>query len=164
MVFVTVGSSHFGFGRLIGEVDRLAGVGALSDVLAQIGETAYVPRHCRWHRFLTPAQMEEAMGKADLVICHAGCGTLEDGLRLRRKMIVMPRVARLKEAPDDHQWEIARLLAARNRILLAADVPDLAPCVQKVHTWSPSFAPPRVGNPVADYISEFIECEVVVQK
>ncbi len=164
MVFVTVGSSHFGFGRLISEVDRLAGIGALSEVLAQIGETAYEPRHCRWQRFLTPAQMEEAMGKADFVICHAGCGTLEDGLRLRRKMIVVPRVARLKEAPDDHQWEIARLLAARNRILLASDAPDLAPCVQQVHTWSPSFAPPRVGNPVADYISEFIKCEVVVQK
>ena len=164
MVFVTVGSSHFGFGRLISEVDRLAGSGALSEVLAQIGETAYEPRHCRWQRFLTPAQMEEAMANADFVICHAGCGTLEDGLRLRRKMIVLPRVARFKEAPDDHQWEIARLLVARNRILLACDVPELAPCIQKVPTWSPSFAPPRVGNPVVDYIIEFIQREVAVQK
>jgi UDP-N-acetylglucosamine transferase subunit ALG13 len=161
MVFVTIGSSHFGFDRLIVEVDRLAGTGALSDVIAQIGETPYEPRHCRWQRFLTPAQMDEAMGNADFVICHAGCGTLEDGLRLRRKMIVMPRMGRLEEAPDDHQWEIARLLVARNRILLASDVADLAPCIQKVHTWSPSFAPPRVGNPVVEYITEFIECEVV---
>ncbi len=164
MVFVTIGSSHFGFDRLIIEVDRLAGTGALSDVVAQIGETVHEPRHCRWQRFLTPAQVQETMRDASFVICHAGCGTLEDGLRLRRKMIVMPRQARFKEAPDDHQWEIARLLVAHKRILLASDVQELASRVQEVHTWSPSFAPPRVGNPVVEYLTEFIRREVATQR
>jgi UDP-N-acetylglucosamine transferase subunit ALG13 len=164
MVFVTIGSSHFGFDRLILEVDRLAGTGVLSDVVAQIGETTHEPRHCRWQRFLPPAQMQATMQNADFVICHAGCGTLEDGLRLRRKMIVVPRLARLKEAPDDHQWEIARLLVAHNRILLASDVQELAFWIQEVHTWSPSFAPPRVGNPVVEYIAEFILQEVATQR
>ena len=164
MVFVTIGSSHFGFDRLLLEVDRLAGTGALSNVLAQIGETAHEPRHCRWQRFLTPAQMQEGMRDADFVICHAGCGTLEDGLRLRKKMIVMPRRGRLEEAPDDHQWELARLLVAHNRILLASEVQELASCIQQVDTWSPSFAPPRVGNPVVEYLAEFIQREVATQK
>jgi UDP-N-acetylglucosamine transferase subunit ALG13 len=164
MVFVTIGSSHFGFARLIVEVDRLAGAGTLSDVLAQIGETEYEPQNCRWQRFLTPDQLREHMQNADFVICHAGCGTLEDGLRLRKKMIVMPRLGRLKEAPDDHQGEIARLLAAHNRILLASEVGELAPCIQRVQTWTPSFAPPRVGNPIVDYITDFITREVARQK
>jgi len=164
MIFVTIGSSHFGFTRLIVEVDRLAGAGVLSDVAAQIGETEYEPRNCQWQRFLTPAQLHAKMQDADFVICHAGCGTLEDGLRMRRKMIVMPRLVRHKEAPDDHQWEIARLLAAHNRILLAQEVDELAPCIAKVPTWSPCFAPPRVGNPIVEYITEFITREVASQK
>jgi UDP-N-acetylglucosamine transferase subunit ALG13 len=156
MVFVTIGSSHFGFTRLIAEVDRLAGMGILSDVTAQIGETDYEPRNCRWQRFLTPTQMRAEMAGADFVICHAGCGTLEDGLRARKKMIVMPRLARRKEVPDDHQWEIARLLAAHDRILLANETDELVSCITSVATWSPCFAPPRVGNPVVEYVVEFI--------
>jgi len=163
MVFVTIGSSHFGFDRLVTEVDRLAGRGEITDVLAQIGETQYVPQHCRWQRFLTPAQLCEYMEHADFVICHAGCGTLEDGLRLRKKMIVMPRQVRLQEAPDDHQWEIARLLAAHNRILLAQEASDIAPCVAKVPLWSPCFAPPRLGNPVVEYLLGFIAREIALQ-
>jgi UDP-N-acetylglucosamine transferase subunit ALG13 len=164
MIFVTIGSSHFGFDRLIAEVDRLAGRGELTDVVAQIGETRYEPRHCRWQRFLTPAQLRERMEQADFVICHAGCGTLEDGLRLRKKMIVLPRLVRLKEAPDDHQWEIARLLAAHNRILLAQEAGEIGPCVAQVPRWSPRFAPPRVGNPVVEYLVGFIAREIAPQE
>jgi UDP-N-acetylglucosamine transferase subunit ALG13 len=164
MIFVTIGSSHFGFDRLITEVDRLAGAGALSEVVAQIGETTYEPRNCRWQRFLAPAEVHAQMQEADFVICHAGCGTLEDGLRMRRKMVVMPRLVRYREAPDDHQWEIARLLAAHNRILLAHEVDELAPCIAQVPAWSPSFAPPRVGNPVVEYITDFITREVTTPK
>jgi UDP-N-acetylglucosamine transferase subunit ALG13 len=164
MIFVTIGSSHFGFARLIVEVDRLAGMGALPDVVAQIGQTDYEPRHCFWQRFLTPAEMQTNMQKADFVICHAGCGTIEEGLHLQKKMIVVPRLGRLDEAPDDHQLEIARLLAARNRILLAYEVQELDARVREIDDWTPSFAPPRVGNPVVEYITEFITREVASQK
>ena len=163
MILVTIGSSHFGFARLIVEVDRLAGVGVLADVVAQIGQTDYEPRHCFWQRFLTPAELQAHMHTADFVICHAGCGTLEEGLHLRKKMIVVPRLGRLEEAPDDHQLEIARLLAARNRILLANEVQELAARVRQVSDWTPSFAPPRVGNPIVEYITEFIAREVATQ-
>jgi len=163
MILVTIGSSHFGFARLIVEVDRLAGVGVLADVVAQIGQTDYEPRHCFWQRFLTPAELQAHMHQADFVICHAGCGTLEEGLHLRKKMIVVPRLGRLEEAPDDHQLEIARLLAARNRILLANEVQELAARVRQVSDWTPSFAPPRVGNPIVEYITEFIAREVATQ-
>ena len=156
MVFLTIGSSEFGFIRLILEVDRLAGAGLLSDVVAQIGQTEYEPRNCTWLRSLTSSEFSANMESADFIICHAGYGTMEEGFRLRKKMIAVPRRVRHREAPDDHQFEIARLFEANNRILLAHDVDELAACVQQVSTWTPSFAPPRVGNPVADYIRQFI--------
>jgi UDP-N-acetylglucosamine transferase subunit ALG13 len=164
MIFVTIGSSHFGFARLIIEVDRLAGLGILSDVIAQIGQTAYEPRHCLWQRFLTPAEIQMNMRKANFVICHAGCGTIEEGVRLHKKMIVVPRLGRLKEAPDDHQWEIARPLVTYNRVLLAREIQELAVRVREITDWTPSFAPPRVGNPVVTYITEFITHEIASRK
>ena len=164
MIFVTIGTNHFSFARLIAEVDRLAGVGVLTDVVAQIGSTDYEPRHCSWQRLLTPAELQAHMQKAQFVICHAGCGTIEQGLHLRKKMIVVPRLGRLEEAPDDHQLEIARLLAARNRILLVQEIQELAACVRAVSDWTPSFAPPRVGNPVVEYLTEFITREIAARK
>jgi UDP-N-acetylglucosamine transferase subunit ALG13 len=160
MVFVTIGSSTFGFTRLIVEVDRLAGTGLLSDVVAQIGESEYEPRNCTWQRFLTPSEFCAGMQNADFVICHAGYGTLEEGLRLHKKMIAVPRRIQHKEAPDDHQIEIAHLLEANNRILLAHDMDELAACVQAVPTWIPSFASPRTGNPIVDRIRQFIKQEM----
>jgi len=163
MVFVTVGSSTFGFVRLIVEVDRLAGAGLLSDVVAQIGETEYEPRNCRWQRFLTPSEIHAGMRSADFLICHAGYGTLEDGLRLRKKIIAVPRRIQYKEAPDDHQIQIAHLLETNNRVLLAHDVNELGACVQAIRTWTPSFAPPRIGNPVVDHIQQFITREILAR-
>jgi UDP-N-acetylglucosamine transferase subunit ALG13 len=160
MVFATIGSSEFGFLRLIVEVDRLAGAGLLSNVVAQIGETEYEPRHCIWQRFLTPSELCAAMQRADFVICHAGYGALEEGMRHRKKIIAVPRRVCYKEAPDDHQFEIAHLLAAHNRILLANDIDELAARIEEVSTWTPSFAPPRGGNPIVDYIRQFIIREV----
>lgn len=156
MVFVTIGSSQFGFSRLLIEVDRLAGEGRLSDVMAQIGESDYRPWNCSWKRSLTPSEFSTWMGNADFIICHAGCGSLEEGLRHRKKIIAVPRRVCYKEAPDDHQFEIAHLLADHNRILLANDVDELAARVEEVSRWTPSFAPPRSGNPIAEYITRFI--------
>jgi UDP-N-acetylglucosamine transferase subunit ALG13 len=160
MVFVTIGSTHFPFTRLIVEVDRLAAAGVLSDVVAQIGETPYEPAHCTWQRHMTQSDFRTNMTRAAFVISHAGCGTLEEGLRLQKKLIVMPRRVASKEATDDHQLEIVRLLVAANRILVASEVEDLIACIRQVSTWLPCFATPRAGNPVADYILKFIETEL----
>ena len=159
MVFLTVGSSHLNFTRLIEAVDELAGSGVLQDVFAQIGNCDYVPRHCRWERHLSYELFQKNMREADYVICHGGDGTLEEGMRLQKKMIVVPRRVQHEEAPDDHQLEIVELLATKNRILGALKMEDLAVCIQRVPTWTPSPVSPRAGNPVADYINDLIRRE-----
>jgi UDP-N-acetylglucosamine transferase subunit ALG13 len=160
MVLVTIGSTRFPFTRLIVEADRLARAGDLSDVVAQIGETSYVPTCCLWQRHMAQSEVRAHMVRAEFVICHAGCGTMEEGLGLGKKLIVVPRRAKHGEAPDDHQLEIVQLLGAANRILAANEVEDLAACVRRVGEWIPCFGTPRIGNPVADYIAEFIETEL----
>ena len=84
-------------------------------------------------------------------------------MHLQKKMIVVPRLGRLEEAPDDHQLEIARPLVTYNRVLLAYEIQELAVRVREINDWTPSFAPPRVGNPVVAYLTEFITREIATQ-
>lgn len=157
MVLVTVGSTHYGFSRLIREVDRLAGAGFLSEVTAQIGTSQYVPRHCGWNRFISSSELWRLIEVADFVICHAGCGTLEECLRAGKKMIVVPRRARDGEAPDDHQMEIVDVLESANRVLVVHEVADLLQKVQQVISWQPRLKVAQNRSLMLEHISTFIE-------
>eukprot|EP00750_Incisomonas_marina_P006848 INCI14728.6.p1 GENE.INCI14728.6~~INCI14728.6.p1 ORF type:complete len:533 (-),score=77.86 INCI14728.6:1486-3084(-) len=49
------------------------------------------------------AKFTEAMARSSLVITHAGAGNILDGLRLRRRLVVVPN----RSLMDDHQMELA---------------------------------------------------------
>lgn len=50
---------------------------------------------------------------ADVVICHAGSGTIRDALKLGHRPVVVPRLARFGEHVNDHQLELVEALADR---------------------------------------------------
>ncbi len=86
MIFVTVGTQFFD--ELIDEVDRLAGEGVFdAPVLAQIGLAKRMPRHIDTVPFLK--NMLEVAGMADLVITHAGTGSLMEFTSLGRPFIAV---------------------------------------------------------------------------
>src|SRR4051812_25647220 len=106
MIYLTVGSSAVPFNRLVAAVDRLTAAGVLTDVVAQIGCATHVPEHVKYFRFGVNGEHLDSIRRADYVICHAGCGTLDEGLGFRKKLVIVPRRAKWKEAPDDHQFDI----------------------------------------------------------
>jgi len=53
------------------------------------------------------------LAAADVVVCHAGSGTLRDALAAGHRPIVVPRLSRYGEHVDDHQLELARALSER---------------------------------------------------
>lgn len=59
---------------------------------------------------LSPGEFERAVAESDVVITHAGVGTVLDLLEGGRHAIVVPRRASRGEHVDDHQTEIAQLI------------------------------------------------------
>ena len=82
MIFVTVGSVA-PFDALIERVDELAGRGAISDVVCQIGDGKYIPKNAEWFRF--EKGLGERYRKADLVVTHNGAGTFSSAARWGRR-------------------------------------------------------------------------------
>ena len=124
MIFVTVGSV-LPFDRLVRAVDDWAGSRARVDVFAQIGQTSYRPRNIDWQSHLHPSDFRDRFEAADLVVGHAGMGTILTALELKKPLLVMPRRAALKEHTTDHQVATARRFSADRGVAVAYEAADL---------------------------------------
>jgi UDP-N-acetylglucosamine transferase subunit ALG13 len=123
LIFVTVGSM-LPFDRLIRAVDNLA-ISPGQEIFAQIGHGKYLPRNLRFARMLTPEKFEEYVTSATLVIAHAGMGTVITAMEAGKAVVILPRLAALREATTDHQVHTARWLNGKPGILAAASEADL---------------------------------------
>lgn len=133
MIFLIVGSQKFPFDRLITEVDRLNKAGVIKDnVVAQIGVSGYVPETLDWVRFMDKERFDECIENSDLVITHAGEGSIMTGLLKKKKVIAVPRYARLGEHVSDHQLEIARALGGQNYIINVEDISELGDVISNI--------------------------------
>ncbi|MES2260817.1 MAG: glycosyltransferase [Pseudomonadota bacterium] len=121
MIFVTVGS-QMAFDRLVAAVDAWAAARSPApDVFAQIGPSAYVPRALRHAQALTPAEFNAQVAAADVIVAHAGMGSVLTALELGKPLVLMPRRGDLQETRNDHQLATARWLAQRPGIYVAMD-------------------------------------------
>jgi UDP-N-acetylglucosamine transferase subunit ALG13 len=124
LIFVTVGG-QVPFDRLVEVVDSWARETGRTDVLAQIGTSRLEPRSISWVRFLTPEEYRRTVQSAEVVVSHAGMGTILTALELGTPVIVMPRRAHLAETRNDHQVATMRRLGGRSGIHAAEDEREL---------------------------------------
>ncbi|KAI9915935.1 hypothetical protein PsorP6_007545 [Peronosclerospora sorghi] len=116
-VFVTVGTTKFD--ALIAALDtddcnRILVARGFTSVKMQIGHGEYIPRasfpglDLSFYRH--DPQYKSDIANADLVISHAGAGSIMDSLALQKKVIVVVNTALM----DNHQIELAEAMANQN--------------------------------------------------
>lgn len=124
MIFVTVGTD-LPFDRLVRVVDEWAASCGRSDVFAQIGEGGWRPRHIAHSEFLQPPEFREKFQSARLIISHAGMGTILTALQHGKPILVMPKLARLREHRNEHQTATARHMMRKAGVNVAFDEEEL---------------------------------------
>jgi UDP-N-acetylglucosamine transferase subunit ALG13 len=120
MIFVTCGSSPVGFDRMMRALEGLSA----SELTVQHGPVA-APACATAYDFLPFGRVVELMQEADLVISHAGVGSIMCALQAGHVPIVFPRLKRHGETVDDHQLELASAIAERGTVLLATNAAEL---------------------------------------
>ena len=113
MIYVTVGNHTQPFDRLLAAMDRIAATGI--EMAMQTGFCAYAPRHARAMQFFPFDEAEKMIENAEVVVGHAGIGTVISARKFGTPLIICPRRAALGEHFNDHQTEICAELAARPR-------------------------------------------------
>lgn len=135
MIFVCVGSREYQFDRLLKEIDYLVEKGDIaSPVFAQIGGSGYIPKNYSYERFLDRERFGQLQDEAELIISHAGTGALIGALKKGKKVIAVPRLARYGEHIDDHQTQIAGVLAEEGYLLQVVDISELCGTIRSIQT------------------------------
>ncbi len=122
MIFVTLGTQDKQFKRLLDAVEKLE---IDEKIIAQTGSTDYVSNKMEIHRYLTSDEFLKYMQDARVVITHAGVGTLIQGLKLKKKMIVAARKKKYKEHVNNHQEQILKTFADDGYIIPIENLDDL---------------------------------------
>ena len=123
MILATVGT-QLPFPRLLEVLDRLAVSHSLRIVAQTCGNLPHA-RAIEQHEFLAPADFEDLAGQAQVIVGHAGIGTIFAAARARKPLVLYPRRVALGEHRNDHQMATAASVETRPGIHIAWDDADL---------------------------------------
>lgn len=118
LVFVTVGTDHHRFDRLMDWMEEWLAAGPSVRCVVQHGP-ARPPAGAECHEFLPHDRMTALFAQATAVVCQGGPGSITESRQSGRLPIVVPRVADRHEVVDDHQVRFSRHLATHGKIALA---------------------------------------------
>jgi UDP-N-acetylglucosamine transferase subunit ALG13 len=124
VIFVTVGA-QMPFDRLVKAIDHWAGINSRNDVFAQIGPSEYRPANMQWTNFLEPEEFKRKYEAANVIIAHAGTGSIITALQMGKPVLVMPRLAALQETRNDHQSATAEQFQHFDSVEVAWDEREL---------------------------------------
>ncbi|MCC9846259.1 multidrug MFS transporter, partial [Streptococcus agalactiae] len=132
MIFVTVGTHEQQFNRLIKEVDRLKGTGAIDqEVFIQTGYSDFEPQNCQWSKFLSYDDMNSYMKEAEIVITHGGPATFMSVISLGKLPVVVPRRKQFGEHINDHQIQFLKKIVHLYPLAWIEDVDGLAEALKR---------------------------------
>lgn len=127
MIFVTVGTSHFPFPRLLDNVALLAKSGKIEDkIVVQKGQAPFGLDRAEVFSFVSPEKFKKLLSQADIVITHGGLVSVVQALTSgKQPPIVVPRQKKFGEHVDDHQVVFVRDLERKRHVLVVYDIDKL---------------------------------------
>ena len=133
LVVTVGGNAHYGFERLIRRLHAV--LPADWEVLWQVGPSRVADLGIEAIVSLPATELRAAIAGADVVISHAGTGSILTALSLGKRPIVVPRRAAHGEHVDGHQDELAAYVAGAGLAqVLEAD--EIVPAdIQEARHW-----------------------------
>lgn len=128
MIFVTVGM-QLPFDRLMKAMDKwCAATGRGDEVFGQtclLGRENYAPKLFDHVEELDSDEFMSRLSSAQVIVSHAGMGTIISALMLSKPIILMPRRAALGEQRNDHQLATVDEFASRPGVFVSMTEDDL---------------------------------------
>jgi UDP-N-acetylglucosamine transferase subunit ALG13 len=156
VILVTVGTHEAPFDRLLTAVCALA---PDEELVVQHGPSRIRPPGATCVAYLAYDELVELAGRARVVVCHAGVGSIMTALACGKRPVVVPRLRRHAEHVDDHQLELARRLDREGLVVLVEREHDLADAVaRRGDDEAPSFSRPgRLAREVHTLLQSRLE-------
>lgn len=122
MVFITLGTQGNQFSRCLQMVEELIDMlHPEHEFIAQIGNTKYKSDKIKLLEYVSETEFKRLIREADIVITHAGSGSLFNAIKQGKKTIAVARLKKYKEMLNDHQTELVKKLSEEGYILNGTD-------------------------------------------
>jgi UDP-N-acetylglucosamine transferase subunit ALG13 len=157
LLFVTVGTDHHPFDRLVRWLDAWLQAGGKHRVRCLVQHGTSIPAsQADSSDYLAYDAMCAAMREAAAVVCHGGPSTIMLAADAGKVPIVVPRLRALQEHVDDHQLIFARRIAGSETIALAESEDRFRALIDDALA-TPSAAPGVAGSHTAEALRRFEE-------
>ena len=107
VVFVVTGTQA-PFDRLLSIIDTWASKQVKYTVIAQMANSEINFKNMTCFDYLEPDVFNEYFNNADVIIGHAGIGTIITALENEKKLVVFPRLVEYNEHRNEHQLHTAK--------------------------------------------------------
>jgi exopolysaccharide biosynthesis glucuronosyltransferase PssE len=162
MIFLTLGT-QLPFDRLVKAVDEWSLANPSTEIFGQIATSNsdhYLPKNFSWKDFVDPQEYKNLYEKADLIVAHAGMGSIITAMTNAKKILIMPRSAQLNEHRNDHQLATADRFKDRDGIYVAENEQVLPSYLSKLTCAGENDAFQKLSDfadqTLIDAISDFI--------
>ena len=156
MIFLTVGTLY-PFDRLVTTVDDLVDRGVIDEqVFAQIGIGAKSPGNIDWVEKLDKDMFDDIACECTCMISHAGMGSILEGLKNSKPMLVMPRLSKYNEIINDHQVPTAEKFEELGHVLAAYDTNQIKQKYPLLRNFVPKLRQASIDG-VIERISAFLQ-------
>ena len=130
MTFVSVGNARQPFKRLLEGIVTIASR-LPQPVIVQHGHTPFGCSVCKSVDFMDMNEFVQNVRSAELLIMHAGAGSVIHAIESGKVPVVMPRRVSLAEHVDDHQVEFAEALSEAGKVVMVENPEELEDAVKK---------------------------------
>lgn len=128
-IFITVGTTQFD--SMIKAVDDFAQQSKSNNFTFQIATGRYIPKN--GYSFSFTQDIDDYYNNSDLIITHAGAGSIYHLLKISKKIIIIPNL----ERADKHQLDIAKYMDENNFALVCYKLNDLSKMINESKSFSP---------------------------
>ena len=140
MIFVILGTQDKKFTRLLDAIQKKIDEGKISKkekIIVQAGCTRYKSKNMQIIDYMPLREFEDYVDKADIIICHAGVGTILTALKKGKKIIAAARLKKYGEHVNDHQKDIEKKFNDSGLLIGIDDVNDLKYAIIKSERFYP---------------------------
>ena len=159
MIFASVGSM-LPFDRFVKAVDEWAAANPSEQVFIQIGRGDYEPQHAPFVRMMPHGEYRARLEACDLFVAHVGMGSILQSLEVRKQLLMLPRLASLREHTTDHQLHTAARFRDVQGLMIVTDAEELKTAMSRLlreplaaSTGIPRHAPQPMIDKVAQYLA-----------
>jgi UDP-N-acetylglucosamine transferase subunit ALG13 len=157
MILITLGTQDKSFKRLLDAVQREIDKGNIKErVVVQAGYTQYESKDMEILDFVDREKFEELINECDILITHAGVGSILTGLNKMKVVIAAARLSKYKEHINDHQIQIVEKFDRLGYIIPLKDFNRLDKVLAKARKFKPKKYVSNTDN-IIKHLEDFID-------